>query len=83
MIRTKALPMLKYITKPLYGDESFIGKIIGPVIRLFWGVGGLIISLFFSLPFILFVPIIILIPLAPILQVIIFLVWKYIVENKK
>ncbi|MCA9386930.1 hypothetical protein KC669_02760 [Candidatus Dojkabacteria bacterium] len=74
MIRTRALPMLKYINKPLYGDDSFWGKLIGPIIRFFWGIGGLIISIFFSLPFIILVPVVILLPLAPLLQVIIFLI---------
>ncbi len=69
MMKTNALPMIKYIKYPMFGDYSRLGKIIGPILRFFWALIGSIISLIVIIPFLFLVPIVFLLPILPVIQI--------------
>lgn len=70
LVYTRTLPMIKNLTRPLYGDKSRGGRFIGLFIRGWWVVFGGAISLILSIPFMLFVVIIVILPILPIIQLI-------------
>jgi hypothetical protein len=65
--------MARNLTKPLYQDNSDLGKSLGLFIRFWWAGIGTFISLILIIPRLLIAIIIAILPLIPIVQFILFL----------
>ncbi|MFS8131376.1 MAG: hypothetical protein ACMG57_05375 [Candidatus Dojkabacteria bacterium] len=71
--QTNALPSARNFSKPLYQDNSSLGKSLGVIIRFWWIATGSLISFIFILPNVLVFLAILLIPLILPLQIIAYL----------
>ncbi len=67
---TNTLPMAKHISDPLFQDDSGIGKAFGFIIRFIWIGIGSSISLFVTIPFLIFGVFLLMLPFIPALQLI-------------
>lgn len=67
--KTRSLPMAQNLFKPLYGDTSSTGILIGIPIRFFWMMGGGILSTLYIIPFVLFLLLFATLPLVPVIQI--------------
>ncbi len=66
LVLTKTLPMIKSYTKPLYGDNSKMGRVIGVFIRTWWIILGSFTVAVLSIPYIALLIFAIVLPLLPI-----------------
>ncbi|MDQ6986083.1 MAG: hypothetical protein Q9M91_05815 [Candidatus Dojkabacteria bacterium] len=57
--------MYKNLFTPMYGDDSAPGRFMGFFIRFWWGLFGLIASVVFIIPFILFFLLVLVLPFIP------------------
>ncbi len=66
--RTDSLPMARNMFRPMFGDETKMGYMIGIFIRIWWVSIGVTLSSFLIIPYILFGVFLFLLPLIPFIQ---------------
>lgn len=74
--RTNTLPMARNFSKPLFQDDSSLGKNLGYIIRFFWVGFGTLYCLLLIIPWVIFGVVLIVLPLIPIIQIVAFIVNK-------
>lgn len=65
--------MVRNFGRPLYGDTSPAGRLMGFFIRFWWIIFGGVISIIFIIPFIAGLLVSIVLPFIPIYQILLFI----------
>jgi hypothetical protein len=72
MNQTNTLPMARNLTKPLFQDESSLGKYLGMFIRFWWVGFGTLYCLILIIPRLLIGLLLLVMPFIPVVQILSF-----------